>query len=141
MSSPDQTPLPQMYNAHELERTFGLGFSRFVRHYSGNRYCFLFLRVLRCFNSPGYPPDPILFKSGYPEINQDWFSNSGISGSKFANNSPKLIAVNHAFHRLLTPRYSPYALSRLTIKSITQLLSFTQTIFSFQRTLRVFCSL
>ena len=31
----------------------GLGCSRFARHYSGNRGCFLFLGVLRCFSSPG----------------------------------------------------------------------------------------
>ena len=31
----------------------GLGFSRFARRYSGNHCCFLFLRLLRCFSSPG----------------------------------------------------------------------------------------
>ena len=35
----------------------GLGCSLFDRLYSGNHYCFLFLRVLRCFSSPGLPPD------------------------------------------------------------------------------------
>ena len=39
---------------------YGLGSSRFARHYSGNHCCFLFLRVLRCFSSPGLP-------SGCPE--------------------------------------------------------------------------
>src|SRR5690606_2935418 len=34
----------------------GLGSSRFARHYSGNHCYFLFLRVLRCFSSPGSPP-------------------------------------------------------------------------------------
>ena len=34
----------------------GLGYSPFDRHYLGNHYCFLFLRVLRCFSSPGLPP-------------------------------------------------------------------------------------
>ena len=34
----------------------GLGCSAFARRYSRNRCCFLFLRVLRCFNSPGWPP-------------------------------------------------------------------------------------
>ena len=34
---------------------FGLGFSDFARHYSRNHFCFLFLRVLRCFSSPGSP--------------------------------------------------------------------------------------
>ena len=33
----------------------GLGYSHFARHYSGNHYCFLFLRVIRCFSSPGLP--------------------------------------------------------------------------------------
>ena len=33
----------------------GLGFSDFARHYSRNHFCFLFLRVLRCFSSPGSP--------------------------------------------------------------------------------------
>ena len=31
----------------------GLGSSHFARRYSGNRCFFLFLRVLRCFSSPG----------------------------------------------------------------------------------------
>ena len=31
----------------------GLGWSHFARRYSGNRVFFLFLRVLRCFSSPG----------------------------------------------------------------------------------------
>ena len=35
----------------------GLGSSHFDRHYSGNHYCFLLLRVLRCFSSPGSLPD------------------------------------------------------------------------------------
>ncbi len=33
----------------------GLGSSRFARRYSGNRCFFLFLRLLRCFSSPGSP--------------------------------------------------------------------------------------
>ena len=37
----------------------GLGFSDFARHYFRNHYCFLFLRVLRCFSSPGSPHAPI----------------------------------------------------------------------------------
>ena len=35
--------------------TFGLGSSNFARHYFRNRFYFLFLRVLRCFSSPGSP--------------------------------------------------------------------------------------
>ena len=33
-----------------------LGYSAFARHYSQNHYCSLFLRVLRCFSSPGFLP-------------------------------------------------------------------------------------
>ena len=33
----------------------GLGYSLFARRYYGNRICFLFLRVLRCFSSPRSP--------------------------------------------------------------------------------------
>ena len=35
---------------------YGLGCSPFARHYLGNHYCFLFLRILRCFSSPRLPP-------------------------------------------------------------------------------------
>lgn len=34
----------------------GLGSCTFARHYLRNHCCFLFLRVLRCFSSPGLPP-------------------------------------------------------------------------------------
>ena len=39
------------------------------------------------------------------------FPHSDISGSKFIDNSPKLIAAYHVLHRLLTPRHPPNALS------------------------------
>ena len=39
--------------------TRGLGSSPFARHYWGNHVCFLFLRVLRCFSSPRWPPNLI----------------------------------------------------------------------------------
>ena len=35
---------------------FGLGSSGFARRYSRNHFYFLFLRLLRCFSSPGSPP-------------------------------------------------------------------------------------
>ena len=34
----------------------GLGFFPFARHYLGNHFCFLLLRLLRCFSSAGSPP-------------------------------------------------------------------------------------
>ena len=38
-----------------VDKSSGLGSFPFARRYSGNRCFFLFLRVLRCFSSPGYP--------------------------------------------------------------------------------------
>ena len=56
----------------------GLGFSPFARHYLGNHFCFLLLRVLRCFSSPGSPPIISDYRSstcrvapfGYPRITE-----------------------------------------------------------------------
>lgn len=45
-------------------KPLGLGCFRFARHYSGNRICFLFLRVLRCFSSPGLPSISYVFRYG-----------------------------------------------------------------------------
>jgi hypothetical protein len=42
------------------------------------------------------------------------FPHSGIFGSRPAHGYPKLIAVFHALHQLLTPRHPPSALSSLT---------------------------
>ena len=43
----------------QVHYRLGLGSSNFARHYSRNHCCFLFLRVLRCFSSPGSPHIPI----------------------------------------------------------------------------------
>ena len=44
------------------------------------------------------------------------FLHSEICGSKFAYNSPQLIAVNHVLHRLPMPRHSPCAHIRFTFR-------------------------
>ena len=41
---------------HYCRNNNGLGSSAFARRYSQNHYCFLLLRLLRCFSSPGLPP-------------------------------------------------------------------------------------
>ena len=96
----------------------GLGCSPFARHYLGNHGCFLFLRVLRCFTSPGIAPRPYVFRSRCPGFTQDGFSHSEIFGSKRVCRSPKLIAAYHVLHRLLMPRHSPCALTSLTKKTL-----------------------
>ena len=84
----------------------GLGCSPFARHYLGNHYCFIFLRVLRCFSSPGSPP-----VNGISRLQRDGLPHSEISGSKVVCTSPKLFAAYHVLHRLWEPRHPPCALT------------------------------
>ena len=54
---PFRSPGAPILRAHTPARTrAGLGSSRSARRYSGNHFCFLLLRLLRCFSSPGSPP-------------------------------------------------------------------------------------
>ena len=98
--------------------TIGLGSSSFARHSSRNRFFFLFLWVLRCFSSPRsllihyFTHAWILRFFSLSE-----FPHSAISGSLDICSSPKLFAAYHVLHRLLVPRYSPYALCSLTYLS------------------------
>ena len=58
-------PRPRTGNATRLLHRHGLGSSRFARRYSGSRCCFLFLGVLRCFNSPGSLYRSYVFRPEY----------------------------------------------------------------------------
>jgi hypothetical protein len=112
-------PRPQTYNAHGLSRTFGLGCSRFARHYSENNGCSFFLRVLRCFSSPRSPLLPMDSAADIPTLLGMGFPIQRSPDQSLFSGSPKLIAAYHVFHRLLAPRHPPYALSSLTIKPFT----------------------
>ena len=57
--SPSESYYPDPTAVQACNVQIGLGCFPFARHYSGNHGCFLFLRVLRCFNSPGLPPLPM----------------------------------------------------------------------------------
>ena len=46
----------------------GLGWSGFARRYSRNRGCFLFLRVLRWFTSPGWLAPAYRFSGPFPDF-------------------------------------------------------------------------
>ena len=98
-------------------KPLGLGSFRFARRYLGNRCFFLFLRVLRCFSSPGLPSISYGFRNGSCPITGRGFPHSEISGSKLAYSSPKHIGVSPVLHRLLVPRHPPCALSNLIIRS------------------------
>ena len=107
--SPTSAPQPRT----GLRRS-GLGCSPFARRYSGNRGCFLFLEVLRCFSSLGSRRATYGFSDGRLGITPARFPHSDILGSKPACGSPRLIAACHALHRFLAPRHPPFALSSLT---------------------------
>ena len=92
----------------------GLASSPFARRYLGNRCFFLFLRVLRCFSSPGCLLYDYLFIIGYLRITIGEFPHSDICGLTAVCALPQLFAACHVLHRLLVPRHPPYALFHLT---------------------------
>ena len=121
---PDRSTTVPIDNSPALNRTGpatppckhdGLGCSAFARRYWRNHCCFLFLRVLRWFTSPGCLLPPYGFRWRSSGISLSGLPHSEILGSKPVCGSPKLFAAYHVLHRLLAPRHSPYALSSLTI--------------------------
>ena len=76
--------------------------------------CFLFLRLLRCFSSPGSLFLTLWIGVRITEVCSVRFPHSEISGSMGICPSPKLFAAYHVFHRLLVPRHPPYALISIT---------------------------
>ena len=118
MKTSGKSPQHQTYNAHGLSRIFGLGCSHFARHYSGNNGCSLFLRVLRCFSSPRSPLLPMDSATDTPTLLGIGSPIQRSPDQSLFSGSPKLIAAYHVFHRLLTPRHPPYALSSLTINRL-----------------------
>jgi hypothetical protein len=92
----------------------GLGSFPFARRYSGNRYYFIFLELLRCFSSPRSLSKNYIFIHGIVRVCRTGFPHSEISGSTVICTYPKLIAACHVLHRLSTPRHSPSTLSSLS---------------------------
>ena len=86
--------------------TRGLGCSDFARHYSRNRSYFLFLRVLRCFSSPGSPPIPMCSEWD----NATLLALSSLirkSADQDVCSSPQLFAAYHVLLRRHIPRHPP----------------------------------
>ena len=100
-----QQPLSGPTTPSALCNAGGLGYSPFDRLYWGNRVYFLFLRVLRCFSSPRWPP--ALRDTG---IASGELPHSDIRGSKGICPSPRLFAAYHVLRRLREPRHPPCAL-------------------------------
>ena len=80
-----------------------MGCCAFARHYLRNHCYFLFLRVLRCFSSPGSPTGCCrcggIAPAGFP--------HSDIRGSQGICPSPRLFAACHVLLRLREPQASP----------------------------------
>ena len=91
----------------------GLASSAFARRYLRNHFCFLFLRVLRCFNSPGCSLMAYVFSHGWHTITYVGFPHSDIHGSLRSYRSPWRFAVWCVLLQLLVARHSPYALINL----------------------------
>ena len=94
--------------------------------------CFLFLRVLRWFTSPGLPLPAYEFSRGSSDLTRKGLPHSEIPGSKHVCGSPRLIAACHVLHRFSAPRHPPSTLSSLTIKYLRRE-SFSFTRLSCQR--------
>ena len=87
--------------------TAGLGSSPVARHYWGNHCYFLFLRVLRCFSSPGSPQRKNALITA---LQAAGLSHSDTRGSKVICTSPRIFAAYRVLHRLREPRHPPCAL-------------------------------
>ena len=76
---------------------------------------FLFLRVLRCFTSPGIATGAYEFSTSSCSITRTGLPHSETFGSKPVCGSPKHIVAYHVLHRLLTPSHPPQTLRSLTL--------------------------
>ena len=102
--SPGQVlPQPPPRNACRLSHVTGLASSAFAHHYSRNRYCFLFLRVLRCFTSPRYHPLPYAFRQGRHPM-----TSAGFPHSEILESQPGCRLLE-AYRRLQRPSSAPGA--------------------------------
>ncbi|KAL8488559.1 hypothetical protein ACS0TY_024734 [Phlomoides rotata] len=95
-------------------RFHGLGCSYFGNRYYGNRFCFLFLRLLRESLLLSFPPTTKIFQFARLSLACPWIQQqferlpySGISGSMLIFNSPKHFVDYYAHPHLWVPRYPP----------------------------------
>jgi hypothetical protein len=77
--------------------------------------CFLFLRVLRWFNSPGSLIRDYLFISLFTIASEGCPIRTSPDQSLLGG-SPRLFAAYHVLHRFLMPRHPPFALNLLYLR-------------------------
>jgi hypothetical protein len=75
-------PQPRERNTCRFRHAHGLACSPFAHHYSGNHYCFLLLRVLRCFTSPRPHQLPYTFRQRRHPITSARLPHSETPGSQ-----------------------------------------------------------
>ena len=101
-----KTVVPQRSPTTPAGTPAGLASSAFARHYSRNHFCFLLLRLLRCFSSAGSRLlSPRLRRGGLP--------HSDTGGSRVVCTSPPIFAACRVLRRLREPRHPPCALGPL----------------------------
>ena len=83
---------------------------------------FLFLRVLRCFSSPGSLRLPMCSEDDTRAFPRVGFPIRKPPAQSVAHTLPGLFAVYRVLLRLLTPRHSPYALSSFTLRDTEKLM-------------------
>ncbi len=93
-------------NARTLSHSLGLAIIRFRSPLLTE---YLLLQVLRCFTSPRSPRTPINSEYGDWPQNQPGSPIQAPSDQSPLDDSPRNIAVHHAFHRPLVPRHPPNA--------------------------------
>ncbi len=87
-----------------IDKSTGLGFSAFARHYSQNTFFSSSYLDVSVRSVPSLSGDKVLPLPGFPIR-----TSSTLSA---AHALSKLFAVYHVLHRHLTPRHPPYALFR-----------------------------
>ena len=102
-STGQMVPQPPPRNPCRVSHVTGLASSPFAHHYSGNRGCFLFLRVLRCFTSPRYHQPPYAFRRRRHPITGAGFPHSETPGSQSGCRLPG------EYRRLQRPSSAPGA--------------------------------
>lgn len=88
-------------------------FPRSLATTDGITACFLFLRVLRCFTSPGSLRAAMYSPRGTAVLPAVGFPIRTSTDQSLVGGSPWLFAATHVLHRLLEPRHPPHTLSSL----------------------------
>ena len=96
----------------------GLGCSEFARHYYRNHGCFLFLRVLRWFTSPGSLRHPMYSDDGCQCSHWQGFPIRTSPDHSLLATPRSLSQLTTSFIAYLRQGIHTHALSSLTIKSI-----------------------